>query len=143
MLNTQNMRKDIALQTPRTLLLLAAVAISLSTSMQANSHETIPAQWCADEGTLPKIIKTFNFDKEALINMIEKCGVVDNDDQWHAATSAAQYYCETQLPKNRSQQLSIVPIITGPEAYNDKAHHSLYTVDEGLVGGCVVCLSTE
>lgn len=129
------------MQTIRGLLL----AVSAAVSLPAYSHEMIPGYWCTDIEATPKIIALFDFDGKALRDLINKCGIVDdsNHDHWHAAVGAIQYYCDTQLPEDPLEKGLAVPFVTAPKTFNAKDHHSAYTIDQGLVGSCVVCVPIE
>ncbi len=103
----------------------------------------IPGYWCTDIEATPKIISLFNFDEKALNDLVLKCGIVDSNDHWHAVVGAIQYYCDTQLPEDSVEKKLVVPFVTAPKTFNDKDHHSVYTIDQGLVGACVVCVPIE
>jgi hypothetical protein len=135
------MRKDIAMRTIRGLLL----AVSAAVSLPAYSHEMIPGYWCTEIEATPKIIALFDFDGKALRDLMNKCGIVDDSkhDHWHAVVGAIQYYCETQLPEDSREKRLVVPFVTAPKAFNDEDHHTAYTIDQGLVGSCVVCVPIE
>lgn len=127
------------MKTIRGLLLVISAALSLP----AHSHEMIPGYWCTEIEATPKIIALFNLDGKALNELAQRCGIVDRRDQWHAVVGAIQYYCETQLPEDSVEKRLIVPFVTVPKTFHDTDHHSVYTMDQGLVGSCVVCVPIE
>ena len=133
------MRKDVAMKSIRGLLL----AVSAAVSLPAYSHEMIPGYWCTEVKATPKIIATFNFDGKGLNELAYRCGIVDRKDQWHTAVGAIQYYCDTQLPEDSREKRLVVPFVTAPKSFNDENHHSAYTIEQGLVGSCVVCVPME
>ncbi len=141
MLVALNREKNIAMQNIRIMLLATAVAGCLSTPLSACADETIPADWCMDPKSSPKVIKSFDFDEKQLAELYDRCGVVDDHhDDWHAARLASQFYCDTLVAKDLRGKMLVVPVVTGPNSFNDEAHHSIYRMDQGLTGACVVCV---
>lgn len=133
------------MQSIRSLLFAAVVAIFLFTSSTARAHQPVTEGWC-ESGT-PKVIDMFNFDKEELASLIQSCGIVDIDkdiqDHWHEANYAGQYYCETLVPGTPFANFRVTSVITGPKSFVEKAHHSTYRISEGLSGSCLVCIPSE
>jgi hypothetical protein len=118
--------------------LLVVMCVSLSATSSAHGHETVPENWCVDSKTTPTIVSKFKWDMNQLISAIHRCGIVDSHrtDRWSSAYIAAHFYCETQSPQNSLA----VPFIIGPESYNDKRHHEMYRLEDGLEGSCAVCV---
>ena len=108
---------------------------------------TLFAALNAHDGTVIADCKTrhrpFNFDGKALDELLDRCGIVDCKDQWHTVVGAIHYYCDTQLPEDSRGKGLALPFVTAPETFNDENHHSAYTIEQGLMGSCVVCVPIE
>ncbi|WP_242111505.1 hypothetical protein [Luteimonas aquatica] len=117
-------------------LAFATVLISalLLPSLAAQAHETLPPDWCMQEGQQPEIVVKFDFDGPQLREVMDKCGIVDSTDHWHAASEAMSAYCGIVAPSK-----SAMPVIFGPSTYLSEDHHASYRIEQGLKGACVVC----
>lgn len=132
--------KEILMKNLRSLVL----AVLFAGPFSAYGHEIIPEYWCTDARQTPKIIDQFNFDGDKLRDLIKRCGEVDkSNDHWHAVAGAIFYYCNFELHENGYGELPVLPYVTGPESFNNREHHSIYTIDQGVVGSCVVCVPVE
>jgi hypothetical protein len=78
-----------------------------------------------------------------LDELLDRCGIVDRKDQWHTVVGAIHYYCDTQLPEDSRGKGLALPFVTAPKTFNDENHHSAYTIEQGLMGSCVVCVPIE
>jgi hypothetical protein len=129
------------MQFSRLFLLITTCFASSSAAFCAYGHESVPKDWCTEQGTSPDIIATFKFNQTELSEMIEKCGIVDRTkDDWHTANVIGQFYCQTQLPPELSEELPVMSFIDGPTSYLSKRHHSSYRLSDGLAGSCAVCI---
>lgn len=120
------------------LVFVTVVCASVSATCPAYGHETVSQDWCVDPNTTPTIVSKFDWDSDELINVINRCGIVDiyKTDLWSTANIAAHFYCKTQSPRGSLA----VPFIVGPESYNNKSHHETYRLEDGLAGSCAVCI---
>lgn len=130
-----------------TLALLAGLALA----PLASAHESIPADWCVQQGMKPLVIEKFDFDGRRLREETDKCGIIEaikKADEWTYATGTMALYCAASAETVKEPLASLiadskdppVPYITGPDLYLSKAHHEQYRIADGISGACVVCV---
>lgn len=128
-----------------------ALLLVLLPFAQANAHDTLPQQWCADPEAEPKIVANFAFTEPTLLKLREllvpppskdcdpnvstSCGGVDG---WTDSNIIAHKYCATFGPSDGST----MPIIQ-TSTFNSLDHHKVYTLKQGLKGVCITCTSTK
>lgn len=100
----------------------------------AGAHEVVPSDWCVDEKRAPQIVAKFKFDGNQLRELMDKCGIVEDGDEWGSAALTIVEYCKVVAPLKGA-----VPFVVGPDNYRATDHHSSYRLDDGLVGSCAVC----
>lgn len=116
--------------------------LALGTTQTIAAHETVPKDWCVDEGTTPDIVDTFQFDGQALRKLVDKCGIVDlvqSSDDWTQASAAVAFYC---ADKGDGAQTPM-PFVSGPKGYVTPLHHEKYRLDGGVSGVCAVCIKRK
>jgi hypothetical protein len=121
----------------RLLITATALAMTLTVSWSSRAHETAERGWCANPNDGVEVVSTFKFDGHGLRNLMDKCGVVDNPkDNWKSVGTAIGIYCNSMAPNGYTAR----PIITGPKSFLSDDHHQTYRIDDGLEGGCAVCI---
>ena len=111
-----------------------AFGVLLALPVAGQAHEVVPPDWCIKEKEAPKIVAKFDFDGKELHELMNKCGIVEKEDDWSTATATIVSYCQIVAPLKGA-----VPFVVGPEAYRSEAHHDAYRLDQGLSGSCAVC----
>lgn len=106
----------------------------LASPLAGRAHEVVPADWCIKEKEAPKIVARFEFDGPQLHELMNKCGIVEKEDNWATATETIVSYCKIVAPLKDA-----VPFVLGPKEYLDGSHHERYRLDQGLSGACAVC----
>lgn len=112
----------------------AALGFLLALPLAVQAHEVVPADWCVNEKTTPKIVAQFDFDGKELHELMDKCGIVEQGDEWSSATQTMIHYCQVVAPLKKA-----VPFIVGPGSYRSDEHHSSYRLEQGISGSCAIC----
>lgn len=112
----------------------AIVAVLLTLPLAAHGHDTLPPDWCLEEGQEPEVVVKFDFDGGQLRQVMDKCGVVDSHEPYANALNTITAYCDVVAPSRSAK-----PIVLGPATFLARDHHSTYRMEQGLKGACVVC----
>jgi hypothetical protein len=127
----------------RTLIALAAFALTLPMSWSSQGHEIMEADWCSLTNQEIQIVETFNFDKKnigPLLREVQTHGVVD---RYMTVSNNIAMHCHGRVQSLLGGGYDSRAIVTGPANYLDPDHHQDYVPEnEGLVGGCAICVQT-
>ncbi|NYF21256.1 hypothetical protein HDC36_002725 [Xanthomonas sp. JAI131] len=111
-----------------------ALVALLALPVAALGHDTLPPDWCLEEGQEPQIVMEFDFNGGQLRELMDKCGVVDHEQPYMNALETIGAYCDIVAPSRAAK-----PLILGPTTFLARDHHSAYRMEQGLKGACVVC----
>lgn len=128
-----------------------ALLLVLLPFAQANAHETLPRQWCADPDAEPNIVANFAFTEPTLLKLREllvpppskecdpnvntSCGGVDD---WTDANIIAHKICAGY----KTPDGDAMPVILS-DKFSRPDHHTVYKLTQGLKGACVTCASSK